>query len=349
MLEAHDSKPKLKPQKKSVGGDDIHRLIKEGFSVSGNDFLAYIHRVGDRRTVLRHKSQIDVNSIANPIGRIRKTHTLIASARRNHVVDGNTLVGIVNQRHREVSIRSVANSAVVAPRQCDLTLVIQQLNVQRQLETTLRHHHLRVINAKIRRNFIGFKNAIAKANFPRCANCFGLRASFTLRAIPLFLAKCYPCPFVTSVGISFLPRIFTDFTDLATRYACPFVASVGNVLFSHGFHRFSRIWLHVIRVHLCYQWGMFFFPTDFTDLHGFNYKLSLGIMLVGKIALVLYPLTFTQIDSSILSVLKLTSIPLCSLVSLRYVSNCKWNTSRISSTDLISIITRRSTSRSILN
>ena len=164
--------------KKSVGGDDIHRLIKEGFSVSGNR-------------------------------RIRKTHTLIASARRNHVVDGNTLVGIVNQRHREVSIRSVANSAVVAPRQCDLTLVIQQLNVQRQLETTLRHHYLRVINAKIRRNTIGFKNAIAKANFPRCANCFGLRASFTLGAIPLFLATCYPCLFVTSVG---------------------------NVLFSHGFH-----------------------------------------------------------------------------------------------------------------
>ena len=159
---------------------------KEGFSVLGNDFLAYIHRVGDRRTVLRHKSQIDVNSIANPIGRIRKTNALIASARRNHVVDSNSLVGIVNQRHREVSIRSVANSAVIAPWQCDLTLVIQQLNVQRQLETTLRHHHLRVINAKIRRNTIGFKNAIAKANFPRCANCFGLRASFTLGAIPLF-------------------------------------------------------------------------------------------------------------------------------------------------------------------
>ena len=89
-LFAHDSKLKLKPQKKSVGGDDIHRLIKEGFTVLGNDFLAYIYRVGDRRTVLRHKSQIDVNSIANPIGRIRKTHALITSARRNHVVDGNT-------------------------------------------------------------------------------------------------------------------------------------------------------------------------------------------------------------------------------------------------------------------
>ena len=174
--------------------------------------------------------------VANPIGRIRKTHALIASARRNHVVDGNTLVGIVNQRHRKVCIRSVANSAVVAPRQCDLTLVIQQLNVQRQLETTLRHHHLRVINAKIRRNFIGFRNAIAKANFPRCANCFGLRASFTLGAIPLFLATCYPCPFVSSVG---------------------------NVLFSHGFHRFSQIWLHVIRIHLCHQWEISF-------SHGFH-------------------------------------------------------------------------------
>ena len=25
-----------------------------------------------------------------------------------------------------------------------------------------------------------------------------------------------------------------------------------------------------IRAHLCYQWGMFFSPTDFTDLHGFS-------------------------------------------------------------------------------
>ena len=192
--------------KKSVGGDDIHRLIKEGFSVSGNRM-------------------------------IRKTHALIASARRNHVVDSNSLVGIVNQRHREVCIRSVANSAVVAPRQCDLTLVIQQLNVQRQLETTLRHHHHRVINAKIRRNIIGFRNAIAKANFPRCANCFGLRASFTLGAIPLFLAKCYPCSFVSSVGNVLFSHGFSQiFTDLVTCYPCPFVSSVRNVLFSHGFH-----------------------------------------------------------------------------------------------------------------
>ena len=191
-----------------------------------------------------------MNSVANPIGRIRKTHALIASARRNHVVDGNTLVGIVNQRHREVCIRSVANSAVVAPRQCDLTLVIQQLNVQRQLETTLRHHHLRVINAKIRRNFIGFRNAIAKANFPRCANCFGLRASFTLGAIPLFLATCYPCPFVSSVGIFFLPRIFADLHGFGYMLSVFICVISGKYLSPTDFCRFAWIWLHVIRAHL---------------------------------------------------------------------------------------------------
>ena len=100
------------------------------------------------------------------------------------------------------------------------------------------------------------------------------------------------------------PTDFTDFTDLATRYACPFVASVGNVLFSHGFHRFPQIWLHVIRahlwhqweyffshgfsqiwlhvisVHLWHQWEMFFSPTDFTDLHGFGYMLSVFICII---------------------------------------------------------------------
>ena len=104
-------------------------------------------------------------------------------------------------------------------------------------------------------DFIGFINAIAKANFPRCANCFRLRASFTLGAIPLFLATCYPCPFVLSVGnvpfshgfhrfhgfgytlcmpicgisgkCSFLPRISQICTDLVTCYLCPFVSSVG--------------------------------------------------------------------------------------------------------------------------
>ena len=111
-----------------------------------------------------------------------------------------------------------------------------------------------------------------------------------------------------SVGNIFLPRISLIFTDLVTCYPCPFVASVGNVLFSHGFHRFSqiwlhvirvhlchqwemffsptdfhrfaRIWLHVIRVHLCHQWGMFFSPTDFTDFHRFGYMLSVSICVI---------------------------------------------------------------------
>ena len=57
-------------KKKSVGGHDIHRLIKEVITVSANNLLADIHRVGDQRTALRHKSQINMNSVANPIGRI---------------------------------------------------------------------------------------------------------------------------------------------------------------------------------------------------------------------------------------------------------------------------------------
>ena len=122
------------------------------------------------------------------------------------------------------------------------------------------------------------------------------------------LVTCYPCSFVSSVGnifpptdftdfhrfgymlsvficvisgeCSFLPRISRIFTDLVTCYPCSFVSSVGNVLFSHGFHRFARIWLHVIRVHLCYQWGMFFSPTDFTDFHRFGYMLSVFICVI---------------------------------------------------------------------
>ncbi len=68
---------------------------------------------------------------------------------------------------------------------------------------------------------------------------------------------------VISGKCSFLPRISRIFTDLVTCYPCSFVLSVGNVLFSHGFYRFSQIWLHVIRVHLCHQWEIFFSPTDF--------------------------------------------------------------------------------------
>ena len=120
-----------------------------------------------------------------------------------------------------------------------------------------------------------------------------LRATSVLhiRSNTPLLATCYPCSFVLSVGnvlfshgfsqisriwlhvmhahlwhqweISFLPRISRIFTDLVTCYPCPFVASVGNVLFSHGFHRFSQIWLHVIRVHLWHQWEYFF-------SHGFH-------------------------------------------------------------------------------
>ena len=54
---------------------------------------------------------------------------------------------------------------------------------------------------------------------------------------------------VISGECSFLPRIFTDFTDLVTCYPCSFVASVGNI----------------------------FPPTDFTDFHRFGYMLSVFI------------------------------------------------------------------------
>ena len=70
---------------------------------------------------------------------------------------------------------------------------------------------------------------------------------------------------IISGKCSFLPRISLISTDLVTCYPCSFVASVGNIFPPTDFHRFARIWLHVIRVHLCHQWGMFFSPTDFTD------------------------------------------------------------------------------------
>ena len=69
---------------------------------------------------------------------------------------------------------------------------------------------------------------------------------------------------------------------LVTCYPCSFVSSVGNVLFSHGFHGFSQIWLHVIRAHLCRQWEMFFSPTDFTDFHRFGYMLSVFICVISR-------------------------------------------------------------------
>ena len=80
---------------------------------------------------------------------------------------------------------------------------------------------------------------------------------------------------------SFLPRISQIFTDLVKCYPCSFVLSVGNVLFSHGFHGFSQIWLHVIRVHLCYQWEMFFSPTDFHRFHGFVFLVAANALGIG--------------------------------------------------------------------
>ena len=51
---------------------------------------------------------------------------------------------------------------------------------------------------------------------------------------------------------SFLPRISLICTDLVTCYPCSFVLSVGNI----------------------------FPPTDFTDLHGFGYMLSVFICVI---------------------------------------------------------------------
>ena len=97
------------------------------------------------------------------------------------------------------------------------------------------------------------------------------KCSFLPRISQIFtdLVTCYPCSFVSSVGIFSLPRISRIFTDLVTCYPCSFVASVGNVLFSHGFHRFPQIWLHVIRAHLWHQWEISFshgFSQICTDL-----------------------------------------------------------------------------------
>ena len=58
---------------------------------------------------------------------------------------------------------------------------------------------------------------------------------------------------VISGECSFLPRIFTDFTDLVTCYPCSFVASVGNI----------------------------FPPTDFTDFHGFVFLVAANALGIG--------------------------------------------------------------------
>ena len=79
---------------------------------------------------------------------------------------------------------------------------------------------------------------------------------------------------------SFLPRLFTDFHRFGYMLSVFICIISGKYLSSHGFHRFARIWLHVIRVHLCHQWGMFFFFTDFTDFHRFGYMLSVFICVI---------------------------------------------------------------------
>ena len=38
---------------------------------------------------------------------------------------------------------------------------------------------------------------------------------------------------------------------------------------------------HNIRAHLWYQWEMFFFPTDFTDLHGFVFLVAANALGIG--------------------------------------------------------------------
>ena len=65
------------------------------------------------------------------------------------------------------------------------------------------------------------------------------------------------------------------------------------------FHRFSQIWLHVIRVHLCHQWEMFFSPTDFTDLHGLGYCYPCSF--VSSVGNVLFSHGFSQIFTDLVT------------------------------------------------
>jgi len=81
-------------------------------------------------------------------------------------------------------------------------------------------------------------------------------------------------------GNIFSPTDFTDFHGFGYMLSVFICVISGNILFSHGFHRFSRIWLHVICAHLCHQWEMFFSPTDFTDFHRFGYMLSVPICVI---------------------------------------------------------------------
>ena len=51
--------------------------------------------------------------------------------------------------------------------------------------------------------------------------------------------------------------------------------------------RSSQLSITDIRAHLCYQWGMFFSPTDSTDFHGFSRNFTHWIIFcrLGEIAL----------------------------------------------------------------
>ena len=47
-----------------------------------------------------------------------------------------------------------------------------------------------------------------------------------------------------------------------------------EISFSHGFHGFSQIWLHVICVHLCHLWGIFL-------SHGFVFLAAANALGIG--------------------------------------------------------------------
>ena len=55
-----------------------------------------------------------------------------------------------------------------------------------------------------------------------------------------------------------ISQIYTDFRPVRSLF-------LGIILFSHRFHRFTQI---LDLFGLCFL-GLYFFPTDFTDLHRF--------------------------------------------------------------------------------
>ena len=181
-----------------------------------------------------------MNSIANPIGRIRKTHALIASARRNHVVDGNTLVGIVNQRHREVSIRSVANSAVIAPRQCDLTpprySAAECSEAARDYPSTPSpSSNQRQNQAKLHR----LQKRNSQSKFSALRQLLRATSVLHIRSNTHLLAKCYPCPFVSSVGNIFSPTDFHRFARICFLGSRQCVRDWSGILLERSGKRYS--------------------------------------------------------------------------------------------------------------